>query len=385
MSHELRASPSAVRVLWLIKGLGPGGAESLLVSTARAVDHARFHIEVGYVRSDKDQLALELEALGVATHVLGENGPRSWPGGLRQLLLAGDFDVVHAHAPLLAGVGRLVVRSLPRDRRPFVLYTEHNEWGSYGPPTRMLNAITARLDDHRWAVSRRVRNSMWSAISRDSEVLVQGIEFERFLPTLDARERIRKELGIPAGAVVACTVANLRRPKDYPNFLRACRLAIEDVPDLCVLAVGQGPMKDEIDRLHTELDLGHRVRMLGFRSDVPDVLAASDMFIVASAHEGGPLSLIEAMSIGLPSVATNVGFVSDAIRNGVEGVIVPSGDAEALAGAMVTLARDKAMRHSMAVAAREASGKFDIRRAVARQCEVYQELALRRHARTSTP
>ncbi len=377
VTSETKSKP--VRVLWLIKGLGPGGAEGLLVTFARVADLEGLRIDVAYVRPDKTQLVPDLASLGVSAHCLGAEGG-SWPLSLRRLLLKGGFDVVHAHSPLMAGVARLVAQTLPRNRRPAVASTEHNEWGSYGLRTRLLNAVTAPLDDHRWAVSRRVRASMWPWVGKGSEVLVQGIEFDRFLPGPEARARVRRDLGIPDDAVIAVTVANLRRPKDYPNLLRASRAAIDEVPNLFVLALGQGPLKDEIERLHQEMHLGNRVQFLGFRTDVADVLAASDMFVIASAHEGGPLSLIEAMRVGLPAVATDVGFVSDAIQDGVHGLIVPTGDSASLARALVSLAREPERRRRLGEAARAASDQFDVRRAVGRQVAIYRDLATRNTA-----
>lgn len=216
---------------------------------------------------------------------------------------------------------------------------------------------------------------MWPWVGKGTEVLIQGIEFDRFDAAADARQRIRRELGIPHDAVVAVSVANLRRPKDYPNLLRATGVARLEIPNFTVLVLGQGPLKEEIEGLHAELGLGDSVRFLGFRSDVADILAASDIFVIASAYEGGPLSLIEAMRSGLPSVATDVGFVSDVIEPGVHGLIVPTRNHRELAKAFVTLCRDGDARAAMGRAARSVSGRFDIRETVERQMEVYRQLA----------
>ncbi len=155
-------SPSGpVRVLWLVKGLGPGGAEQLLVSSARVADHSRFTYHAAYVRPDKDQLVPQLAASGVPATLLGGGrwGQLWWPWRLRRLIAG--FDVVHAHSPLVAGVARVAARTIPAGRRPVTVSTEHNVWANFSPPTRMLNAVTAGLDERRWAVSDEVRRSMW--------------------------------------------------------------------------------------------------------------------------------------------------------------------------------------------------------------------------------
>ena len=186
--------------------------------------------------------------------------------------------------------------------------------------------------------------------------------------------RVRRELGIPEDAIVAITVDNLRREKDYPNLLHAAQLALREEPSLIVLAVGQGPLAGEVRELHESLGLGDRVRLLGYRTDVSDLLAGSDLFVLASAHEGLPVSIMEAMTAGLPVVATAVGGVPEAVVTGKTGILLPPHDPEAPARALVALARDEPLRDEMAKAARERGAAFDIRSAVEVQQRAYAEL-----------
>ena len=154
MSHN--GGPARrIRVLWIIKGLGPGGAEQLLVAAAQVADRDRIDIEVAFVRPDKAHHVKRLEVLDVPCHLLGgpPRGSSRWPLRLRALLTVGNYDVVHVHSPLLAGATRVAARTVPPPRRPAVVTTEHNVWGSHGRPTRLLNGLTAPLDRHRWAVS----------------------------------------------------------------------------------------------------------------------------------------------------------------------------------------------------------------------------------------
>lgn len=362
-----------IRVLWLIKGLGPGGAEQLLVASARVADHATFDYRVGYLRADKTHLVPALAAAGVRARLLtgGPGGRFLWPWRLRRLLAA--VDVVHSHSPVVGAAARVMARTLPRGKRPAVLYTEHNEWGSYRFPTRLAGALTAWLDDRRWAVSAPVRDSMWPAVQRISEVLVHGIVLGAG-PEAD-REGVRVELGIPADAVVGLTVANFRREKDYPNLMQAARIALDAEPRLVLLAVGQGPLRDEVHALHEQLGLGDRFRLLGYREDVPKLLGAADFFLLGSAHEGLPVAVMEALAAGVPVVATAVGGIPDAIESGVHGVVVPPHDPRALAEAILQVARDDTRRRAMGLAARDRSEIFDIRTAVEVEEAAYRELA----------
>ena len=134
-----------VRVLWLIKGLGPGGAETLLAAAARAHDHEAFHIECAYVLPYKDHLAEQLEQAGVRCHCLSTaRSDLRWPIRLRRLIADSEFDIMHSHSPLPAAVGRIVAMSLPGSRRPKLVTTEHNAWDTFATPTRWANRCDRR-------------------------------------------------------------------------------------------------------------------------------------------------------------------------------------------------------------------------------------------------
>lgn len=372
-NRAMRSDGDAIKVLWVIKGLGAGGAEQLLASSAKVADHDRFHYEAAYVRPDKDKLVPALENAGVACTLLstGRRGNLRWPLRLRALM--GRFDVVHAHSPLLAGLARLLALTLGR-RRPVLVSTEHNVWGNFALPTRLLNALTCRLDAQRWSVSGEVQRSMWGGLGAGAPVLVHGIVHEDGRGGTRPRAEVRQELGLPEDAVVTVTVANLRKEKDYPNLLRAAKVALARDPRLVMLSVGQGPMADDMTGLHSELGLGDRFRLLGYRSDVADILGASDIFVLSSESEGLPVSIMEAMAAGLPVVATAVGGVPEAVEDGVTGRVVPPKDAERLARAILEIVADGDARARMGAEARRRAPRFDIRNAVDAQQATYRRL-----------
>lgn len=365
-------------MLWLIKGLGPGGAERLLVSTARVADHSRFQYEAAFIVPVKNAFREPLEHEGVLTHSLGEepSGSALWPLRLRRLLARQRYDIVHVHSPLPAAATRVLASTLPRAGRPAVVSTEHNEWGAFDPATRLVNALTGYRDAHTWAVSSRVRDSMRFPVPHDVEVLVHGIELDQG-PSLSPEERrlVRRELGVPPDAVLACTVANLREQKDYPSVLAAARTALSAVPSLYWIAVGQGPLEAAMSQMKDRLGLGDRFQFLGYRNDVAQILRASDLFVLGSVHEGYPVALMEAVSAGLPCVVTDVGGNPDAVLNGVNGIVVPPTDPQSLAEAVIELVTNPRLRSSMAKRAQRLGPRFDIRRAVDRQESVYQSLA----------
>jgi glycosyltransferase involved in cell wall biosynthesis len=362
----------AIRILWLIKGLGAGGAERLLVSAARVGDHRRFSYEVAYVVSRKNALVSELEGSGVPTTCLSSGGI-PWPLALRRHLLANRYDVVHLHSPLVAGVARIVIQTLPRSRRPVVVSTEHNTWDSYSTPTRILNASLYGTDRRRWAVSQRVHASVWRPFRDKTEVLVHGIVMTDATPHA-GRDDLRSELRVREHEVVAVTVANFRREKAYPDLLAAARIALQAEPRLRLLIVGQGFLESEVRRLHQELELGDRCLILGYRDDVMAVLAASDFFVLSSRFEGLPVALMEAMATGLPVVATGVGGIPEVVDSGTEGLLTAPGDPEALAAAMLTMARDDEGRARMSESAQRRGAQFDVAGAVRTIERAYLEL-----------
>jgi glycosyltransferase involved in cell wall biosynthesis len=371
--------PDRIRVLWLIKGLGPGGAERLLTACATVRDRDAFDYRAAYLLPWKDRLVPDLERLDVGVECLAVRDERDvrWAARLRSLLLENPVDIVHAHSPYAAGIGRLVVRSLPRAPRPRLVSTEHNAWSTFAPATRSLNAVTSPLDDAVIAVSADVRDSIRGPARRRTEVVTHGVLLDRVREFGARREQTRQELGIGPDDVLVATVANYVPKKDYPNLLEAARLVGARTPSVRFVAVGQGPHEKEIHELRHRLRLDDRVLLTGYREDAVGVLAGADIFVLASRWEGLPVALMEAMALGLPVVATAVGGVPEAVGRGIEGLLVPPERPDLLADAIADLAGDAHRRKEMGEAARIRGDGFDITRAVRRIEAIYRDLVRR--------
>lgn len=365
-----------IRVLWLVKGLGPGGAERLLVEHAAARDRDRFDYEIAYLLDWKRHLVPELEALGVRTRCLGvrsETDPR-WPLRLARLLRGGDHDVVHAHSPLVASVARVELRTLPRRRRPAMVYTEHNRWPSYRAPTRIANELTYSLDDAAFAVSEDVRQSI-SARHRDGvEVLVHGVDVERVRNAAGARDDVREELGVEPGELLAVTVANLRTNKNYPGLLAAARVVVDRGVPVRFVAAGQGPLQDEIAAQQRSSGLDDRFRLLGYRDDTTRLIAAADVFVLASHHEGLPVTVMEALTLGVPVVAPAVGGLPEVVTTDDDGILCTPGSPDALADALER-ALQPDVHERLVLGARRTGDRFSNAHAVARVEDTYQRWA----------
>lgn len=365
-----------IRVLWLIKGLGPGGAERLLSLSARRRDRDALSCGVAYLLPHKVALVGEIEAEGVATICLGSRrwwDPR-WMLRLRRLIGQGSTDVVHAHSPLVAVGARLTLRTLRLRRRPRMVTTDHNVWQSHVRMIRWADALTCSLDDAHLAVSSAVQESMPARLRGRAEVVLHGVDIDAVRAQAGERHEVRRSLGLGERDVVIGTVANLRANKDYPNLLAAARLVVDQDPAVRFVAVGQGPLEDELRAQHRRLGLGDRFFLLGYREDAVRVMSACDVFCLASRHEGLPVALMEALVLGLPVVATDVGGVREVVSHGGEAVLVPPARPDLLAAALVALAGDPDRRAAMAAKALERGRAWSAERAVRRTEDVYREV-----------
>ena len=368
------AGSRPLRVLWLIKGLGPGGAERLLVEHATTGDRARCSYEAAYLLDWKQHLVPQLEAARVPTHCLGvrtERDPR-WVYRLDRLLRRNRYDVVHAHSPLVAAVGRVVARALPKSRRPAFVYTEHNRWPSYKTLTRVANEATYGMNDHVFAVSADVRDSVKPKWRESVEVIVHGIDVPWVRSHLVQRELVRNELGVQPGEVLALTIANLRAAKNYPGLLDAARRVVDSGAPVRFVAAGQGPLEAEIRELHAQSGLGDRFTLLGYRDDATRLIAGADVFVLASDHEGLPVTVMEALTLGVPVVAPAVGGLREVVSP-ENGILVAPGDPQALADAIVRVT-DPTVRAALAEGAARTGLRFSSKDAVDRIDAVYTEV-----------
>lgn len=365
-----------IRVLWVAKGLGPGGMERLLVHHARFGDRQRFDYRVAYLVESRNSLVPELEALDVPAERL-EGSLATAPTlvrSLRRVVRRHAIDVVHVHSPAVAAVARPALRSMRA--RPRLVYTEHSTWAMYRTPTLLANALTYPLDDHQFAVSDDAMASVPRPLRSGMEVLTHGVDVDGLQAMASSSRRsVRHELGIDDDQLVVVSVANLREEKGIDVLLDAARAFTSEHPEVVVLSVGQGPMEDAMKARHRELGLGDRFRFLGYRDDVPRVLGASDVFCLSSHSEGLPVALMEATVMGLPVVATAVGGVAADVEHGVDGLLAPPGDPAALAAAIGSVAGDAELRSRLGAARARRAVDFDGRVAVRRQEEVYSALS----------
>ena len=250
---------------------------------------------------------------------------------------------------------------------PRVAYTCHGFlFNQPGPLVRRaaslgLEWLGGRLTDTFLTVSHeeaRDARRLW--ISRGAVAVGNGRDPARFRPDAADRARLRAELGTPAGRVVVVAVSRLVRHKGYAELLAATGDVLARGLDAELWVVGERLASDHGEDLEPLFAaaaapgaLGGRLRRLGYRSDVPAILAAADLFALPSHFEGLPMSVIEAMLAGLPVVATAIRGPREQVLEGVTGLLVPPGVVAPLADALARLAGDAGLRARMGAAGRE--------------------------------
>ena len=206
-------------------------------------------------------------------------------------------------------------------------------------------------------------------------VIPKGIDADRLRPT-QGRRRTRRRLAIGRATPVVASVGALTWEKDPVGHLEVMGLVRRAVPDAVHLVVGEGPLGRAVAAAAATLDPNGRTLLLGSREDVGDLLAASDVVLLASRSEGLPGCLMEAGMAGLPSAAYALAGVPEVVVDGQTGLLAPPGDREALASAVTHLLREARMRESLGRAARERCvSRFEIGGVARAYLALYRELA----------
>jgi glycosyltransferase involved in cell wall biosynthesis len=342
-----------MKVLHIIKGLGRGGAETLLPETLRLHNRQMFEFHYVYFLPWKDQLADTLRQHGGRVTCLRANNNiqilfQWW--ALRRYLREHRIDVVHAHLPWTGIVGRLLhlFTGIP------VIYTEHNKYERYHILTRWMNRLTFRWQTLVIAVSEDVATSIRTHIHTKVPVrtILNGVDTEDFKRQIAAGQEVRKALGIPADAIVIGTVAVFREQKRLKEWLEVVAQVIHNSPQVYGLLVGDGPQRVALEEQRSALGLTHRVIMPGLQTAVKPYYAAMDVFLMTSLFEGLPLALLEAMSMSCAIATTDAGGIKEVVTDGVDGRRVPVDRWKDLVSITEALCLDQTSRLSLAHQAR---------------------------------
>jgi glycosyltransferase involved in cell wall biosynthesis len=343
---------SPLRVMFMVTSLPVGGAETLLAELVRRMDPCFFLPEICCLK-ERGPLGEELaEEVPVYHDLLAHKYDlRVWPR-LVELLRERRTDVV-----VTVGAGDKMFWGRLAAKRvgvPVILSALHSTGWPDG--VGRLNRALTPITDGFIAVADAHGEHMLNKEGFPAEkvfVIPNGVDTNRFAPSLNS-DSVRAEIGVGATDPVVAIVAALRPEKNHELFLVVASRVLLQFPNAKFLIIGEGPRRELLEQHAAELGITASVRFLGSRCDVARLLSASDVFALTSHNEANPVSILEAMSVGKPVVATDVGSIHEAVANGRTGYLVPPGDATALAARLVELLQNPLRAQALGAAAREA-------------------------------
>lgn len=326
----------------------------------------------------------EVEALGVICHDVpfarSLLSLRNWRAyrEMRALLKREPYQLIHVHTPVAGWLGRLAAR---RSGQGPVLYTVHGFHFFKGAPwSYWLLFYPLELLASRWTDGLVVLNeedferAKKMGFSEGEDLFFVhgvGVDIEDYRGPVSKGAALRGELGVRDEEQVVVCVAEFSPTKNHAQILGAWPHVLQEIPGAHVVFVGEGRTKVTIEQQAARARLAN-VHFLGFRADVPEILSASDVFVLPSRREGLPLSVMEAMAAGKPVVATDVRGSRALVEDGVNGFLVSVDDHERLAHALVRLLQDPALRKRMGEAGRVRVYAYALPRVLGEMKEVYQ-------------
>jgi len=371
-----------VRVLHLVATLLPGGSEFSVLRLAAAPDTTRYLVRVAWLRGEP-LLADEFRAAGIEVVRFGMRGKFD-PGcllRLRRYIARERIDIVHTHMDLADFYGALAgrlggARAVVATKHAPDEFRTRRTWKRY--PFLLLERLAYEMDDAVIVVSEGLRTFLEKVERlprRKMVVIGHGIEATSYPAT---RAEARRALGLPAHGPLIGAVGRLSPEKGQVVLLRALPAILAAFPRAACVVAGEGPARAQLEAETRRLGIGDRVVLLGFRRDVPRVLAALDLFVQPSIYEGFGLSLLEAMAAGLPVVASRVGGIPEVVEDGRTGLLVPSQDPAALAAAIVRLLGDAEGAQRLGEsAANHARERYSLSRVAERVDDLYRNILAR--------
>ncbi len=361
-----------LRVALLLESDGPGGAETMLLNLGEEL-RSRGHevLPVGPA-GRSGWLAARFRERGFRpeSYVIRRALDPACARQITDMLRSHRIHVAHSHEFSMGVYGAIAAR---RAGSRHVITMHGGRYYAERGRRRAALRWAARRSAAVAAVSEATARDLRETLRlRDDEVRVvrNGIPFRE-----GKRAVLRDELGLDDGELLLVAVGNLYEVKGHAVLLRALgdlqREGVAPNVRWRLAIAGRGEEEERLRALAKEEGIAERVALLGFRSDVPDILAAADIFVMPSLSEGLPLALVEAMAAALPVVVSDVGGVPEVAAAGKEAVLVPAGDRARLAGGLAELLREPALRTALGAAA-HARALRDF--SVSTMCEAYERL-----------
>lgn len=280
------------------------------------------------------------------------------------------FDILHAHTPIAALLGRIAARCAGV---PLIIYTAHGFYFHDEMPRfkrrlfLFLEFLGAKFGDLIFTVSKEDAATAVSEGFESAENVLfvgNGVNLSRFLPvSIDLKNKVRNSLGIPPKSHLVGSVGRMVSEKGYPELLRAAEIVTAEFPDTYFILVGGRLDSDHNESIDSDIKrakniLGDQLVMPGFRSDISELIGAMDVFCLPSHREGMPTTIIEAMLMEKPVVATNIRGSRELVKPGETGHLIPTRNVDLLAKAICSLLKDPEGARNMGAKGREFAIQF---------------------------
>lgn len=380
------------RVIHIITMLELGGAQQNTMYTVSHLDSERFGSALwsgpGGIL-DKEASALEKVDVKGVPHLVRRISPLDDALAITRLrsMLKQEVKnakplpvIVHTHSSKAGILGRLAARAAGV---PIIVHTFHGFGFNDYQPAWLRNSyvaiewLTARVTHAFICVSAaNLEKAMALGFGprEKFEIIRSGIDIEAFeKKPIDVKAK-RREIGAGESGPLVVMVSNFKPQKNPLDFARCAARVLKQAPDAWFAVAGDGELRPELEAFLEKERITDRVRLLGWRRDIPEILWSADLLVLTSLWEGLPRVYPQAMAAGLPIVGTNVDGAPEAVADGENGFLVKPGDVETMAERVIQILKYKELRDKMGERGREKVQEFDINLMVRKQEELYERL-----------
>ncbi|HXI80929.1 MAG TPA: glycosyltransferase, partial [Verrucomicrobiae bacterium] len=369
--------PPRIRVVEILATGTNGGAQEHLFSLLSRLDRTRYDASV--VALSAGSAVRKLERAGFDVTVIDEPDDDEATRALTMHLALIRPDVIHTHMYRADVVGTKAAIALAEigHRRPYVVSTVHSSRVRSFEDRELIRQLTPSMDQL-IAVSKSIERKIADEHRTGAPVrlIYNGVDLERY-DHQDPCCTLREEYGMEPGSQIVGVVARLEPEKGHQTLIEAWPRVLRKVPDAYLLIVGEGSRRDFLEQWAAAHKVAHRVVFTGRRDDIPAVTAALDVAVLPSWREAQGLSILEAMALSRPVVASDVGGIPEMVEDGVTGLLVQHDNPVALAAAIIRLLTDHGFADTIARAGHDlVHDRFCIELMVKAIEQIYDEGAL---------
>ena len=357
-----------IKILQVITRLIIGGAQEHVMYLCDLLDKERFQVKLvsGPQTGSEGELITEVRKRNIDLMILPElvreiNPTKDFLAlvKLTRYIRKENFDIVHTNTSKAGILGRLAAKLAGT---PVIIHTLHG-WAYHDHMGKRRRGIYVTFE--KWAEKfthkliavsdLNIKKGLADGIGNENKYVVihSGIDLDIFDPSNLNIKNKKKELNIDPSDRVVGSITRLSEQKAPADFVRMANEILKNNPKVSFLLVGDGPLREKIQNLIDHLKISKKMIMTGVRHDIPELLAVMDVFVLPSLWEGLPRVFPQAMAMGLPIVATNVDGAPEAIKDGVNGFLVPPKDSTALAQRTLQLLENPTLARKMGEAGRK--------------------------------